>query len=36
MHELALRGWVDTRPCGSLDIEVVGRKELRIETVEVQ
>jgi Zn finger protein HypA/HybF involved in hydrogenase expression len=26
----------DTCPCGSLEIDVVGGKELRIETVEVQ
>jgi Zn finger protein HypA/HybF involved in hydrogenase expression len=36
MHELALSGRVDPCPCGSLDIDVVGGKELRIRTVEVQ
>jgi hypothetical protein len=36
MHELALRGAGRPCPCGSLDIDVVGGKELRIETVEVQ
>jgi Zn finger protein HypA/HybF involved in hydrogenase expression len=28
--------FVDPCPCGSLEIDVVGGKELRIETVEVQ
>ena len=34
--DVAMETFVDPCPCGSLEIDVVGGRELRIETVEVQ
>jgi len=34
--DVTMETFVDPCPCGSLEIDVVGGKELRIETVEVQ
>ena len=34
--DVTMETFVDRCPCGSLDIDVLGGKELRIETVEVQ